>query len=68
VSYSVKVKIKDGTAVIDSVSGTLPEGTIEVSGHQAVPEHGGHNSLGVTLKDTEDKYVISASHSEPPRG
>jgi hypothetical protein len=33
-SYGLTVKVTNGTAVIDTASGTIPDGTFSISGHE----------------------------------
>lgn len=32
-SYSISIKVENGTAVIDAQGGQVPDGTIAISGH-----------------------------------
>jgi hypothetical protein len=34
VSWSISLTVKDGTVTVASTGGTLPEGSVSVSGHQ----------------------------------
>ena len=58
-SYQIQVQVTDGTPVIASVSGTVPDGDFSIGGHEdeSLP------SLSVQRRDTSGNLVANCSQS-----
>lgn len=57
-SYSVEVRVKDGTASV-TTSGEVPEGSFTVAGH----EDDSQSSLNVTRRLPDGRFAASAAHT-----
>lgn len=58
-SYSIKLKSADGTVVVESVSGTVPDGTWGIHGHEdATYAYGG---VGESRARPDGSYVAQAT-------
>jgi hypothetical protein len=61
-SYSVNLKSQDGTVTVTGTSGTVPDGTWTVNGH----EDANYASVGVARAKPEGGYVAQATATAYP--
>lgn len=61
-SYAIKLRVHEGKLVNHEAVGVLPDGQIELSGHDGES----YRSIAVSHFDHEGNQVFGASHSEAP--
>lgn len=62
--FHATLRIKDGQIAQVKTDGTLPEGQLEIHGHE---DHY-VNSLSVAQRDGEGRFVTSAAHTQLKAG
>lgn len=60
-SYSLRISVVNGTAVLDEQTGDVPDGLVTVAGHR----DGTYESLSVSRQTTEFDPAMTASLSIP---